>query len=115
MSDGLADRWIDVLSLNELAKGEMAPIEVDGRTIALYRLADDEVRATDNICTHAFAYLTDGWLEDGEVECPLHGGRFDVRTGAGLCAPIEEALRVYEVRIEEGRILLALPSREADG
>lgn len=111
----MAERWVEVSCLDDLPVGEMVAVEADGHAIALYRLADGEVRATDNICTHALAYLTDGWLEDGEVECPLHGGRFDVRTGAGLCAPIEEPLRTYDVRIEAGRILLALSSRAADG
>lgn len=102
------ERWIRVASLAELPPGEMLAVAVDDHEVALYRLGEDEVRATANVCTHALAYLTDGWLEDGEIECPLHGGRFDVRSGRGLCAPIESDLRVYPVRIEGEDILIGL-------
>ena len=68
-------------------------VRVGEREIALYHLPGGDFRATDNICTHEYAQLSDGWLEDGCIECPLHAARFDVRTGKALCAPAEENLR----------------------
>ena len=53
-----------------------------GLNLALYHVGDAWF-CTDNICTHAFALLTDGWLEGHVIECPLHGGQFDIRTGKG--------------------------------
>ena len=50
--------------------------------------------------------LSDGWLEDGCIECPLHAARFDVRTGKALCAPAETNLAVFEVRVEGGDLLV---------
>ena len=69
---------------------------------------DGVVYATDNICTHGHARLCDGFLEGHEIECPLHQGRFDVRNGRALCAPATEAIRVYPVKVEAGRVLLDL-------
>jgi naphthalene 1,2-dioxygenase system ferredoxin subunit len=81
-------------------------IEVQGRDIALYG-TEDGIHATDNICTHGHARLCDGFLEGHEIECPLHQGRFDVRTGKAMCAPLTEDLRSYPVKIEGGRVFLA--------
>lgn len=52
-----------------------------------------------DVCTHAYALLSDGWLDGYEIECPLHGARFDVRTGAALTSPAETALATYPVRV----------------
>ena len=74
--------------------------------IALYHLPGGDYRATDNICTHEYAQLSDGWLEDGCIECPLHAARFDIRTGKALCAPAEGNLKVFELKVEGGDLLL---------
>lgn len=100
--------WVRVVSLDELSPGEMTAIEVGERRVAVYRLDTGEVYATDDVCTHAMAFLSEGWLEGDEVECPLHGGRFNVRTGAGLCAPIDQDLRTYPVRIDGADVLVDL-------
>ena len=67
--------------------------------VALYNI-DGEIYATHNICTHAHAYLSDGWLEGDVIECPLHGGRFEAKTGKGLGAPITCDVKTLPVRIE---------------
>lgn len=82
-------------------------VNVDGITIAVYRLGD-EVFATHGICTHALAFLSDGWVEDGKIECPLHQGQFDIRTGKALCSPVTEDLRVYPVKRDGDDILINL-------
>ena len=76
----------------------MIGVTVGDEQIALYDVAGT-IYATDNICTHAFAMLTDGWLDGGEIECPLHAGRFDVATGKGLGPPIPCDLKTYKVRV----------------
>jgi nitrite reductase/ring-hydroxylating ferredoxin subunit len=67
--------------------------------VALYNV-EGRIYATHNICTHAQALLSDGWLDGDVIECPLHGGRFDVKTGKGLGAPITCDLKILPVRIE---------------
>ena len=62
--------------------------------------------ATDNLCTHGHARLCEGFVEGFEIECPLHQGRFDLRTSLATCAPAAEALQTYPVRIEAGRVFV---------
>lgn len=102
MSEITNEVWIEV-SGNPPAAGEMRAVDVRGESVAIYNV-DGELFATHNICTHAHALLTDGWLDDHVVECPLHAGMFDVRTGKGLGAPITCDLKVYPVRIYAGKV-----------
>jgi nitrite reductase/ring-hydroxylating ferredoxin subunit len=102
MDDGEGE-WMDVAPVGSLTADGVTGITVRNCQIALYRVGDD-IYATDNVCTHAYAELSAGFLEGYEIECPLHGGRFDIRSGQGLCAPITEDLRVYTVRVLDGRV-----------
>lgn len=110
MGDG--GKWLRVAATSELARGAMKAIGAGGRDLALYHLEDGSWRASDLLCTHAEARLTDGWLEGCIIECPLHGGRFDLRSGAGQGAPIEEDLPLYPVRIEGDDVLVHLPDED---
>ena len=85
----------------------MLAVKFGGYDLALYDVSG-AVYATDNLCTHAQAYLTDGTLEGDVVECPLHGGRFSVRSGAGLGPPIPCDLKTYAVRVVEEEIQVRL-------
>lgn len=100
-------QWIDATGVDEVPEDDVIGIMVAGRDIAMYN-AGGEVFATDNICTHGHARLCEGFLEGHEIECPLHQGRFDVRTGQPTCAPVTEAIKSYPVKIEGGRVWLAL-------
>ncbi|MCS0502049.1 non-heme iron oxygenase ferredoxin subunit [Ancylobacter mangrovi] len=102
--------WVRAASLAELDEGAILGVAIGDKSIALYRLEDEGgVFATDNICTHALAYLSDGWLDGETIECPLHGGAFNVKTGKGVCAPVTKDLQTYEVRLEDGEIYVAMP------
>ena len=105
---GEADNWIWVAAVSDVAKGTAIPVEIMGMSLAVYHLDDGSVWVTDNICTHAFALLTDGWLEDGVIECPPHAGRFDCRAGKGLGEPIEEDRRVFPVKVEGDDVFVAV-------
>jgi nitrite reductase/ring-hydroxylating ferredoxin subunit len=105
---GDAGSWTRVAGVEDVPEGTAIPIEIMGLQLALYHVGD-EWFCTDNVCTHAFALLTEGWLEGHVIECPLHNGRFDVRTGKGLAAPITEDLRTFAVRLEGSEVLVALP------
>jgi nitrite reductase/ring-hydroxylating ferredoxin subunit len=89
--------WVRVARRSELAAGEVIGVESGGRSIAIYD-CDGELFATDNICTHAYACLSDGWLDGTTIECPLHAARFDVRTGEVLDPPATEDLKTYPIR-----------------
>jgi nitrite reductase/ring-hydroxylating ferredoxin subunit len=107
--DAAGGNWVRVGAAGDLSDGQMKAVRLGDRDIALYRV-DGTYFATDNVCTHEYARLTDGWLEEGEIECPLHAGKFDVRTGKGLCAPIDKDLETFPVRVEGADLLLRLPS-----
>lgn len=93
----LVMEWIKVASAQELGEDEVRSVNVAGHSIALYRVGG-EFLATDGICTHGKAQLSDGFLEDGCIECPLHQGRFDIRTGKALCAPATVDLRIHATK-----------------
>ena len=99
MSTFLDTEWTRVASLAELPGNDIAAIQVGDREIAVYRIGDG-VFATDNLCTHGNARLCEGFLLDDEIECPLHQGRFDIRTGKALCSPLTRDLRAYPVKVE---------------
>jgi naphthalene 1,2-dioxygenase system ferredoxin subunit len=103
----MAKNWIDVAARADVPEDDVVGAHAAGREVALYGVGG-EVYATDNLCTHGHARLCDGFVYGHEIECPLHQGRFDVRTGAATCAPATEAVRCYPVRIEGGRVWVAL-------
>ena len=82
----------------------MVGVTAAGQQIALYR-DKGEFFATSNVCTHQYALLSDGYFEDGCIECPLHQGSFDVRTGKAQCAPVTEDIKVYPLRVEGDDLL----------
>ena len=104
MSDS---NWVDALDADALPEDDVIGVEVQGRDIAIYE-SEGAYFATDNICTHGHARLCDGFLEEGEIECPLHQGRFDIRTGKALCEPLTEDIRTYPIKVEQGRVWLQL-------
>ena len=103
----MTSNWIEAGRADDIDPDEPLGVELEGRDIALFRIAD-EVFAPANLCTHAFARLSDGFFENGEIECPLHQGRFDVRTGKALCDPVETDVDTYPVKIEDGVVYVAI-------
>ncbi len=97
-----------VAKTGDLDDGEAMQVMVGKKEIAVYNL-DGEFFATDDICTHAYASLADGYIEGEMIECPLHGGCFDIRTGKAKTPPVTEDLNTYEVRIEGESILVGVP------
>ena len=95
--------WIDVAAPDDVWEDAGTSVIAAGRDIALFRIGD-ELFAIDNLCTHGHARLCEGFIEGHEIECPLHQGRFDLRSGVATCEPATEAVRTYAVRLEEGRV-----------
>ncbi|WP_439687792.1 Ferredoxin subunit of nitrite reductase or a ring-hydroxylating dioxygenase [Cupriavidus oxalaticus] len=103
----MTETWIEAALLSSIPQDDVIAVAVQGKEIALYGV-DGDVYATDNVCTHGHARLCDGFLEGHEIECPLHQGRFDIRNGAAMCAPLTEGIRTYPVRIEGDKVYLDL-------
>lgn len=103
----MPEQWEDAAAAEEVAEGETIGVAVDGHEIALYNV-EGAIFATSNICTHGHAQLCEGYLEGHEIECPLHQGRFDVRSGKALCAPLIGDVRTYPIKVENGRVFVDL-------
>lgn len=103
----MAENWIEACGVDDVSDGEMYQFERDGKWIVIYQV-DGAFFATDNVCPHAFALLSDGWLEDGLIECPLHGALFDIKTGAVKRGPAECAVKTYPTQVSDGKILCAI-------
>lgn len=101
----MSDNWILAASLADLPEDDVIGVDVNGRDIALYR-TDEGIFASDNRCSHGNARLSDGFLEDGEIECPLHQGRFCIKTGNAMCSPLTEGVTIYPVQIEDEKVYL---------
>ncbi|MEY2593591.1 MAG: hypothetical protein RI972_1280 [Pseudomonadota bacterium] len=99
--------WIYAAQWADVQAHEVLPVSTDGHDLALYSV-EGQVHCTANQCTHGNAFLSEGFLIDGEIECPLHQGRFDVRTGQPTCDPACDPVRVYPVKIEDGRVYVEL-------
>ena len=97
--------WHKVARVAEIPEGEVIGVEVEGVPIAVYNL-DGEYFATHNVCTHAFALLSDGYGDEGKIECPLHQGIFDIRSGKAEEGPVDEDLKTFSVKVEGDEILV---------
>ncbi len=103
----MSTAWIDIASKDDVPEDDVMGIDINAKSIALYQV-DGEIFATDNICTHGNARLCDGFLEGHEIECPLHQGKFDIRNGKAMCAPLTEDIQIYPVKIEDGRVFVEI-------
>ncbi|MDQ0094354.1 non-heme iron oxygenase ferredoxin subunit [Paeniglutamicibacter psychrophenolicus] len=86
----------------------LVPAESSGypEDIALFRADSGAYYALDDECPHEVASLSEGWIEDDEVECPLHSSRFCLRDGKVLCLPAVRDARTHKVQVLAGRVLL---------
>ena len=98
-----------VAKTSDVDDGEAVQVMVGKKEIAIYNL-EGEYFATDDICSHAYASLADGYIEGTQIECPLHGGCFDIKTGKAMTPPVTEDLKTYEVKIDGDDILVNVPS-----
>ena len=94
-----SEHWITVADRSSVAPDSVLAVKIGELDVALYNI-EGQIYATHNICTHAQALLSDGWLDVDVIECPLHGGRFEVKSGKGLGPPITCDLKTFPARIE---------------
>jgi nitrite reductase/ring-hydroxylating ferredoxin subunit len=99
--------WKVIARVTDVEPGAVKACRVGNIPLALYNL-DNEFFATHDICTHAQACLSDGYLEDGKIECPLHQGVFDVRTGHAVSGPVDTNIKTFAVRVEGDDVLADL-------
>ena len=97
---------------DELKVNQMKLLHIDGRRLVLARTEGGYV-VFDDRCTHRGGSLAGGVMIAGIVQCPWHGSQFDCRTGRVKAGPAEQPIEAYQVREEQGHILLSLPRAAA--
>jgi naphthalene 1,2-dioxygenase system ferredoxin subunit len=99
--------WHRVAAAADAGEGEAVAAEVGEHRIALCRVGGT-IYAFENVCPHAFALLSDGFVEGGEIECPLHAARFDIATGECLAPPADRDLVIYPVKVEGDEVFVEI-------
>lgn len=99
--------WINVCTTSDIDEEDLICWEHNGHVYAIYN-TDDGFFATDGMCTHEEQSLEDGLVIDQVIECPLHGGRFDIKSGKALSAPVCVDLKIYHVKIEGDQVFIQI-------
>ena len=94
--------WTRVCPLAEIPVGATRPAEVAGESVLLCRVDAVSVHAIADVCTHDDGPLDQGELDGRVIECPRHGARFDVTTGAVLRMPAVTPLATFPARVADG-------------
>lgn len=97
--------WHRVAAEAELKPETPIGVRVGDEQIMLVRL-DDGIYAINDVCTHEYAVLSEGFCENGRIECPLHQALFDIRTGEALSEPAERPVATYPVKVEDGQVFV---------
>ena len=92
---------------DEVGPGEIKQYLVEDRFVALCNV-EGEFHAFEDVCTHQFTHLSEGEFSDTQVTCPLHGAKFDVKTGAAKSLPAVKPVPKHEVKVEDGNVYVAL-------
>lgn len=99
--------WIETVLFDDIDDEDVLRFDEGGRTFAIYRVGD-QAYASDGLCTHEKVHLCDGLVMDHVIECPKHNGRFDIRDGRPLGAPVCVALKTYPCKIEDGKVCIQI-------
>jgi 3-phenylpropionate/trans-cinnamate dioxygenase ferredoxin subunit len=98
-----------VATLADFGERRMMAVKANGLNLVLFRLEDGGVAVLEDRCSHADVRLSRGEYEDGVVECPAHGARFEVNTGRHLCMPAVTGVRSFPATVIDGTIVVELP------
>jgi naphthalene 1,2-dioxygenase system ferredoxin subunit len=94
-------RLIEVASVPE---GEARCVQVAEREPLVVYQVEGRFYATQDLCSHGSASLSQGWIEGHDIVCPVHEGRFDIRDGRALSFPASEPIKSFAVEIRDGAV-----------
>lgn len=100
--------WHEVLSADQVERGDVVEVRVDGCQLAIVRTQEDAYFAIDALCTHGRANLAEGFVDGDEIECPKHNGRFNVATGEAVAHPAKVSVRTHPCQVRDGRVEVQL-------
>ena len=98
--------WVRACAAGDIDNEDLVRFDHGDRSYAVYRSPDDEYFCTDGECTHESVHLADGLVMDYVIECPMHNGQFDYRTGEALRSPVCIDLKTYPVKLESGDVFI---------
>jgi len=98
---------IKICKISEIPNGSVKKFAINDREITICKI-NQKIFAIDDNCSHNEASLEQGFIEEYEIECPMHGARFDVRTGEVTCLPAVSPIKTYKVEINDGVIELEI-------
>lgn len=107
MGQGMSKTFYRVANIGDMQPGELRYVEAGGKAICLANVGG-EVYALNNACTHEHASLADGSIDGERLECPLHGGAFNVVSGEPENYPVSWPVKTYSVRIEGDEIFVGI-------
>jgi 3-phenylpropionate/trans-cinnamate dioxygenase ferredoxin component len=99
--------WQPIGKVDAISEDEPLAATVSGTEIGVY-LVGGKHYALENVCPHAYALLSQGFVEGEEIECPLHGAKFNILTGKCTMEPGGRDLKCYPVRVEGDTILVGV-------
>lgn len=97
---------VRVCSVDDIELGTAVRVVIDGVPIALVRDSAGDIHAIGDTCTHGDISLSEGFVEDGTLECWAHGSRFSLTTGQALTLPAFEPVPVFTVELQDGDVYL---------
>ena len=103
-----ADGFVRVCSVDDLPTVGAVQAAIDGKRVAIVRDSAGDIHAIDDTCSHANVSLSEGDVEDGEIECWLHGSRFDLRTGKPTGLPATTPIAVYPVKLDGDDVFVSV-------
>jgi NAD(P)H-dependent nitrite reductase small subunit len=106
--------WETICATSQVSEDYPFGAKVAGKDIGVF-LVDGAYYAIENICPHAYALLSQGFVEDGKVECPLHEAVFDIRSGRCLREPGGRDLTTYPIRVEGSQVQIDTAALQAAG
>lgn len=106
MTETMEGRWVEAGTVDELKPGTPKIIEAGNTRIALFKIEGPGggIYAIEDVCTHDDGPVAEGPVEDSVIECPRHGARFDIKTGAVLSMPAVTPIRTFPVRVKGSKI-----------
>ena len=103
----MSSEWTEVCDFDDIDDEDVIRFDHAGKTYAVYRV-EEQAYITDGLCTHEHIHLADGFVMEHVIECPKHNGRFDIRNGKALGAPVCVNLKTYPAKVEGGQVLAQL-------
>jgi 3-phenylpropionate/trans-cinnamate dioxygenase ferredoxin component len=100
--------YLDIVPASELPSGERLFVEVEGKSLVIFNIAD-QLFAIGDICSHDDGPVGEGDLEGFNIVCPRHGGEFDVRDGKAVQLPAVVDIPAYPVKVMDGMIQVGMP------